>query len=182
MTLSLFVYGTLRRGQAAHARLCSGVLSVEVASVCGRLYLHPDGYPVLYVPPRDVRALGTRNAASDAGRARVPATARGPLGARALARIGRVDGDGWSRVSGQLLRLADAAGSLERIDAYEGFTPGHPSLFERVMLQVRSGGGGGQRAAWTYVAGARLSDPPARNLVPLDDGRWPARARHSGAD
>lgn len=47
----LFVYGTLKRGSAAHRRCCGDAIFVATGAVLGRLHLHPDGYPVLVLPP-----------------------------------------------------------------------------------------------------------------------------------
>ena len=47
----LFVYGTLKRGFAAHRRYCGDAVFVAPGAVRGRLHLHPDGYPVLALAP-----------------------------------------------------------------------------------------------------------------------------------
>jgi len=43
----LFVYGTLMRDQANHARYCSDALTIEPAVTTGRLYYLPMGYPAM---------------------------------------------------------------------------------------------------------------------------------------
>jgi gamma-glutamylcyclotransferase (GGCT)/AIG2-like uncharacterized protein YtfP len=55
----IFVYGTLKRGQRNHERFCRGALAAREASVRGRLYDLPYGYPALVVPKGDVQATGT---------------------------------------------------------------------------------------------------------------------------
>lgn len=47
--LHIFVYGTLKSGSAAHERYCAGARTVESARVHGRLYVLPEGYPILWV-------------------------------------------------------------------------------------------------------------------------------------
>jgi gamma-glutamylcyclotransferase (GGCT)/AIG2-like uncharacterized protein YtfP len=42
-----FVYGTLMRGQANHARFCAGALTIEPAVTTGRLYHLPMGFPAM---------------------------------------------------------------------------------------------------------------------------------------
>jgi len=44
---TLFVYGTLMRGQANHARFCAGALTIESAVTTGRLYDLPMGFPAM---------------------------------------------------------------------------------------------------------------------------------------
>ena len=43
----LFVYGTLLRGGANHARFCADALTIEPASTPGRLYHLPAGFPAM---------------------------------------------------------------------------------------------------------------------------------------
>ena len=57
--LSMFFYGTLKRGQSNHDRFCRAALRVEPATTLGRLYELPFGFPGLRVYGRDVRAVGT---------------------------------------------------------------------------------------------------------------------------
>jgi len=47
----LFVYGTLKRGFAAHRRYCGDAIFVTRGAVLGRLHLHQHGYPVLAPAP-----------------------------------------------------------------------------------------------------------------------------------
>ena len=43
----VFVYGTLLRGEANHARFCADALTIEPASTRGRLYHLPAGFPAM---------------------------------------------------------------------------------------------------------------------------------------
>jgi len=43
----LFVYGTLMRGGANHARFCADALTIEPAITTGRLYHLPAGFPAM---------------------------------------------------------------------------------------------------------------------------------------
>ena len=43
----LFVYGTLMRGQANHARFCADALTIEPAVTAGRLFHLPMGFPAM---------------------------------------------------------------------------------------------------------------------------------------
>jgi gamma-glutamylcyclotransferase (GGCT)/AIG2-like uncharacterized protein YtfP len=51
--LTMFFYGTLKRGQSNHERLCSGYLRAEPATTPGRLYELPFGFPGLRVDAGD---------------------------------------------------------------------------------------------------------------------------------
>lgn len=65
-TLTLFVYGTLKRGGRYHDRFARGVRAIEAASVRGRLYMLPKRYPVMIVPPASILAEGSADLLSDA--------------------------------------------------------------------------------------------------------------------
>ena len=43
----LFVYGSLLRGEANHARYCADALTIEPARTTGRLYHLPAGFPAM---------------------------------------------------------------------------------------------------------------------------------------
>ena len=66
MTNQLFVYGTLMRGEAS-AHLVSTARTVEDASVRGRLYAVPQGYPALVTEGDDL-VYGELLTFSDSGR------------------------------------------------------------------------------------------------------------------
>src|SRR3712207_298016 len=57
--LTVFFYGTLKRGHANHDRFCRGYLTVEEARTRGRLYSLPFGHPALVIDEEDIRAVGT---------------------------------------------------------------------------------------------------------------------------
>jgi len=137
-TLRLFVYGTLKRGGRYHERFCGGALSIEPASVRGRLYTLPEGYPVLVVPPDMILANGSGDAIADVTRQE---TCVMPAASPEEA--------GWQDVHGELQTFDDPADRLAAIDALEGFHPGAPSLYLRVLLPVRRYSE--YVAAWTYV-------------------------------
>ena len=64
--LTLFFYGTLKRGHANHSLFCKGYSRVEEATARGRLYHLPSDYPALVVPKEDIRAIGTADPIHDA--------------------------------------------------------------------------------------------------------------------
>ena len=172
MDFPLFVYGTLKRGFPAHARWCAGA-EVSPASCRGQLLLHEDGYPVLVIEPDDILAIGSVDPNHDARLACqvlesefpcVDATAEPVV----LRRIDRRDPQD---VGGELLRFSLGSVPLAEIDDYEGFEPGKPSRFVRVLTRVVPLAGGPPVCAWTYVGGTRLKRESLRQSEGAD---WPA--------
>jgi len=164
MMTTLFVYGTLKRGCWNHDRFCRGVLDVQEAVVRGRLYEMPSGIPVLQVPEADILAHGTADPLADvAAQARFAedlASILDPVPESATA------GD-WAPVYGELLTFDDPETRLPAIDRLEGFHPGGPSLYRRVLVPVYA-----EKElipAWLYVGG-RLSEG---RVAPLGDSSWP---------
>lgn len=135
--LRLFVYGTLKRGGRHHARLCNGAHAVEPATVWGRLYHLPAGFPVLVFPRSRVLGHGSADPVADARRQ----SACGELAP------GRPIGD-WDRVQGEILSFADPAAVLPPIDALEAYRPGGHSLYQRVLVAARTGRG--DCPVWLY--------------------------------
>jgi len=153
--LRLFVYGTLKRGFWNHDRFCQGVLAVEDALVRGRLFETSSGIPVLEVPEEDILAVGTTNPLADvATQARVVARMSNPEPTPdRLPKKGT--GAPWGPVYGELLTFVDPETRLPAIDLLEGFHPGGPCLYRRVIVLVQAGGA--VIPAWLYVVGDRLT-------------------------
>lgn len=144
--LRLFVYGTLKRGFWNHDRFCRGVLDVQEAMVCGRLYEMFSGIPVLKVPDRDILASGTTDPLADvATQARL--SNRMALCLEPTPESATV-GD-WGPVSGELLTFDDPEARLPAIDRLEGFHPGGSSLYKRVLVPVQADGA--VCPVWLYV-------------------------------
>ena len=154
--LALFVYGTLKSGHPNHERFCRGVLEVKEATARGRLYGLPFGFPGLVVPEEDVRAVGTEDYLGDA-RATGPSPGAAPTAARA----------GWDGIHGELLTFDDAERRLPAIDGLEGYRPGEPSLYRRVLIPALPLGEEPAVLAWAYAVGSASGEY-------LSGGRWPA--------
>lgn len=60
----LFVYGTLRSGQAARSLIANHVLAAEPASARGRMFALADGYPG-FLPGTEGRVIGEVMTLSD---------------------------------------------------------------------------------------------------------------------
>jgi gamma-glutamylcyclotransferase (GGCT)/AIG2-like uncharacterized protein YtfP len=148
----VFFYGTLKRGHRNHDEFCHGYLSVEEATVRGRLYDLPAGYPALAVPEEDVRAVGTADPASDA-------CCQRELNLAAVHR------PGGALIHGELFTFEDPEVRLPALDWLEGFDPSGASLYRRVLIPAETSDGAGI-LAWAYVT-------EGSSGAHLPDGRWP---------
>jgi gamma-glutamylcyclotransferase (GGCT)/AIG2-like uncharacterized protein YtfP len=164
--LRIFVYGTLKRGFWNHDRFCRGVLTVEDAVVCGRLFETSSGIPVLMVPEEDILAVGTINPCADvATQAHVTARMSNPKpNPDRLPR--KCTGASWGPVYGELLTFDDPETRLPAIDRLEGFHLGGPCLYRRVLVSAQVHGT--VLPAWLYVG----EDPISGRLTPLGGSRW----------
>jgi gamma-glutamylcyclotransferase (GGCT)/AIG2-like uncharacterized protein YtfP len=152
-TFALFFYGTLKRGQINHARFCRGFASAEEATVRGRLYDLPFGFPALVVPEEDVRAVGTDDPSHDAALQQRLAPQIAP----------RPDGP---RVFGELFVFDRFDELLPALDRFEGFDPVADSgLYRRVLVPVET-------PRKTILAWVYAQRKPAGSYLP--NGRWPA--------
>ncbi|QIN80743.1 gamma-glutamylcyclotransferase [Rubrobacter marinus] len=153
--LRLFVYGTLKRGERNHDRFCAGFASVEEATVRGRIYDLPYGFPALVVPAEDVHAVGTADYVADANL---------PHGARVRE---RAELPGWDSVHGELMTFGDPTERLPAVDGLERFRPGEEGFYTRVLVPVTPASSGEPVLAWAYSAAEGSG-------VYLPGGTWPA--------
>ena len=166
--LRLFVYGTLKRGYWNHDRFCRGVLAVQDAVVRGRLFETPSGIPVLQVPEEDILAVGTTNPNADVA-TQAHVAARLPNPESFPDRLPEnAKGAPWAPVYGELLTFDDPEIRLPAIDRLEGFHPGGPSLYRRVLLPVCIAHGD-SLAVWLYSGITGWND---WRFMP--SGRWPS--------
>jgi gamma-glutamylcyclotransferase (GGCT)/AIG2-like uncharacterized protein YtfP len=163
MMTTLFVYGTLKRGCWNHDRFCRGVLSVEEAVVRGRLYELPSGIPVLEVPEEDILARATADPLADVA---TQARFAGDLASIFESAPESATAGDCGPVYGELLTFDDPETRLPAIDRLEGFHPGGPSLYRRVLVPVCIPGQ--ISPAWVYVG---TSKHRARRSLP--NGTWP---------
>jgi hypothetical protein len=138
------------------------------AVVRGRLFETSSGIPVLEVPEEDILAVGTTNPLADvATQAHVTARVSNPEPTRdRLPKKGT--GAPWDSVYGELLTFDDPESRLPAIDRLEGFHPGAPCLYRRVLTSAQVHGI--VLPAWLYV-GEDLSG----RLTPLGGSRWPRK-------
>ena len=154
--LTLFVYGTLKRGHSNHGRFCRGVLDVTEATARGRLYELPFGFPALVVPKEDVRAEGTSDYPTDAWES-------GPSPGLCIPKAH----PGWDVIHGEILTFGDPEERLPSMDGLEGYTPGEPSVYRRILIPTAPSGAERAVLAWAYAVGTASG-------VHLPGGRWPA--------
>ena len=149
--LRVFFYGTLKRGMWNHERFCADALSIEEAVVRGRLYEMDCGLPVLQVPDADILAHGTADPCADAAtQVRFEAEMAPIPRLRAKGRTRR----GWGLIRGELMTFDDPEERLPRLDRLEGYRPGGPSLYSRVLVPVFTDDE--PVPAWAYVTGENL--------------------------
>jgi len=150
--IMLMVYGTLQN-DFGNSRFCQSCLSVEAATVCGRIYQLPAGYPVLLVPAENILAEGTRSPSKDTQ-------------TQFDVNFGHVDWrmpGGWYEVYGELVTFGDPERELPPIDRLESV----PFYYLRVLVPVRRATGD-IIAAWVYIMN---KVPPGAKLI--TSGRWP---------
>jgi gamma-glutamylcyclotransferase (GGCT)/AIG2-like uncharacterized protein YtfP len=154
MWLNLFVYGTLKRGQSNHERFCRGLISVQEATVRGRLYELPFGFPALVIPETEVRATGTTNYLTDAeaGRYEEAEVSETP--------------SSWDTVWGELLVFDDPEKRLPMLDDLEFFRPGEESFYKRVLIPATLAETGTTLLAWAYAI-------ESMSGLYLPGGHWP---------
>lgn len=156
----LFVYGTLKRGYWNHEAYCSEAVSIQEATVRGRLYEFASGIPVLKVPGRDVIAHGSADIAGDVS-----------LQQRLIAdapEYTESDHAVWRQISGELITLPSPVVTVPPIDRLEGFHPDGASLYIRVLVPVKLSD---ERitAAWCYVSSSRT----LQSARATDETMWP---------
>lgn len=161
-SISLFVYGTLKKGHKNHARYFHGVTDITDARLRGRLFTMPQGYPMMVVPEDDILATGTSDPVADleTQTRSVVFTRRVPVAAGLAPRY-----DGWKDIPGELVHFDDLDWRLATLDELEGFRPDGASLYRRVLVPLTSHPG---RVAWTYVAPADMGGEIRRHLVEID--------------
>ena len=123
------------------------------ATIRGRLYELPYGFPALVVPEEDILATGTTNYLADAEEQQhVVLASKGPS-------------TRWDTVHGELMIFDDPAERLAALDALEGYVPGEEGLYERVLVPVEVADEA--VLAWTYSVMGITGDY-------LSGGGWPA--------
>lgn len=194
LTITCFVYGTLKRGFWNHDRFCRNAIDIRPATTWSRLYQLPAGYPALEVPESAILAHGTADPLADAAtQARLAATlpqhaanrppsgdppspqgfrfqkvSAGQAGGSGFRlrkdSAGQAGGAGWDLIHGELITFPDPARDLPPIDRLEGFMRENCSLYRRVLIHAKTA----SRCCvcWCYVVDkSRLLQIGARRIV-----------------
>ena len=157
--LRLFVYGTLKRGYWNHETYCGSAISIEVATVRGRLYELPSGIPVLEVPDQDIITHGSVDILGDlALQRRLGGDHAGYL---------EWNGGELQQIEGELITLPTPAVTLPPIDRLEGFNPSGICLYRRVLVPAKLSDDC-FTTAWCYVESRGLQD-----AKPTGRASWP---------
>ena len=127
--LRLFVYGTLKKGFWNFDRFCTRAISIEPATIWGRLYQLPAGFPALEVPESSILVTGTADPLADT---RTQNTIE--LAENAMT---RPEGD-WDLVHGELMTFSNPGFDLPSIDRLEAFDPNGRSMYQRVLVAVET--------------------------------------------
>ncbi len=123
------------------------------ATIRGRLYELPYGFPALVVPEEDILATGTTNYLADAEEQ------------QHVVLDSRTPSTRWDTVHGELMTFDDPEERLPALDALEGYVPGEEGLYERVLVPVEVADE--SVLAWSYRI-MRITG------VYLSGGDWPA--------
>ena len=154
---TLFIYGTLMRGQANH-RFCKRAKNIEEAVACGKLYQLPPGYPALQVPDESVLMIGTKD---------VFANAQDQYRENNDMDFEFKIYNGWGTVHGELVTFSDPERDIPPIDKLEGT----PFYYERVLVPVQKPDGS------TIAAFAYTMDEIHFTARYLPNGVWPETRR-----
>jgi gamma-glutamylcyclotransferase (GGCT)/AIG2-like uncharacterized protein YtfP len=140
--ITLFVYGTLKRGFQNHDRFCRNAIDIQPAAVWGRLY-DLGAYPALEVPEESILAHGTDDPLADA------ATQARLTTDMAVHTVHTQPTGDWDTIHDELITFPDPAQNLPPLDYLEGFRPDHASLYHRVLVPAQANFR--PTYAWTYV-------------------------------
>ena len=153
--LRLFVYGTLKKGFWNFDRFCTRAISIEPATIWGRLYQLPAGFPALEVPESSILVTGTADPLADT---RTQNTIE--LAENAMT---RPEGD-WDLVHGELMTFSNPDFDLPPIDRLEEFDPSGRCVYTRVLVAVESNNL--IRPVWLYHYNL------GHNAERIVSGRW----------
>lgn len=155
-TISLFTYGTLRTNQPESSMFRKRLIESAPAKIVGKLYQIKEGYPILYAPPETIVAKASKNLLGDW---------QNNLEKGLYPRPRFVSPFKW--IEGELLTFPLENGILDSMDAWEGFSPGKNTFYQRVLTQAYTMDGSPYRC-WAYIC----LNEPEYPTVPLDGTSW----------
>ena len=123
--------------------------------------------PILQAPEEDILAIGTTNPLADvATQAPVMACMSNPEPTPDRHQENATAAP-WGPAYGEVLTFDDHENRLPAIDRLEGFHPGGPCLYRRVLVPVQVNRS--VLPAWLYVG----EDPVSKRFTPLGESCWP---------
>lgn len=134
----LFAYGTLRAKEAESSRYGPKSLSVKPAKAPGRLYTLKEGYPILLVESSIRIVTASHEWEADWE------LACSQLDSRSYASASP------SRIEGELIEIPLEPGAFDSSDAWEGFSVGENSVYQRMVIPVMRTDGS-ILPAWVYA-------------------------------
>jgi gamma-glutamylcyclotransferase (GGCT)/AIG2-like uncharacterized protein YtfP len=150
--ITLFVYGTLQSEQS-NSHYCRNAISIEPATVCGKLYQLSAGYPALKVPNDSIIMAGIED---------VFASAQAQYHENKAMDFEFKIHNNWDTIHGELVTFNDPA-EMKPIDKLESI----PFYYDRVLIPAQKADGS-VITTWTYI----MYD--IHNLASyLPNGIWP---------
>lgn len=141
--LRLFAYGSLKTGECNYNQVQPYFLESRPAAAPGQMLLRPDGYPALVVDPELILAMGSDDRAGDLRETQNQTQTQNQNQSQTQAQAAAL-------VPGQLLHLHTGVEITEKLDVFEGYFPGRPSEYLRVLIPIRCDAA--WETAWVYVA------------------------------
>lgn len=157
----IFAYGTLKSDQPEHKIHCARPLSIAKASIQAELWVLKEGYPILSVSPSICLAEASRDCVADWKSARDATPKPTPPAYK--------NAKNW--IQGELMELPLLSNSLVKMDSWEGFAPGYPSVYQRRIVWARDAAGR-DRICWAYIC-----DAPPKDAKPVAGNAWPPAPR-----
>ncbi len=125
-------------------------------AVAGSLFLLKEGYPIIVVPRETLLASASANWATDWERAKT----------RLTKRIANDSNDAIPYIQGEVMEVPLEPGALDAADAWEGFSIGSKSTYQRIAVPVTRDNGS-VVAAWLYGCFT-----PPNTAIPIEGSRW----------
>jgi gamma-glutamylcyclotransferase (GGCT)/AIG2-like uncharacterized protein YtfP len=136
--LSIFVYGTLKKGYCNHSFFLSEAKRIQKAFTWGRLFGLIQGFPALVTSSDLILTEGGFDLQADLEiKHETPSYP-----------VEKPEGD-WDQVYGELVELPRPYFHMKKLDRLEGFVHPGPCLYKRVIVPVISREK--CTSAWTYV-------------------------------
>lgn len=149
----LFAYGTLKSDQPEHTRHCVPPISITKARASGTLWRLREGYPILQINPTLSVLDATPDIVADWNQT-IKATNKPPATSTEF------------HIEGELFEYPLTSNALQKMDAWENFTPGVKSPYQRRAIWIQDPTEQ-YRIAWAYVCYS-----PPNWAVMLSEQSW----------